>query len=276
MKKGDSRGCSHFPDAAEDDHEVDLRNISTFQSIVDASKPCSMRRSMMPVASSDPTPRGGEFRRDHHRRASPARGHARFLCQHPARVARDLAISGTLVLQSLVWLFVLPIRHITAKMVAFGHAPEDRTASWCLRRNDEIGVAETRARRMQRELPAPCNRRTGSRRSVSLFPRSITTCAISCRRPSSSPTARESLRPGGAPAGAEVACDARSRHRLLRTDSRLGRAQEPRAEAQPVDIAKLLDEVRDSLDLSDDPKIGWSPRGAGPHRDADPIMCCVS
>jgi signal transduction histidine kinase len=274
MKKGDSRRLLAFSEMPpKTDHEVDLRNISTYQSVVDAFETLFNAAQYDAVRVVGPAPRGGEFVEiiidERPLRAAMLGFSANILLVSLA----ISAISGTLVYMSLLWLFVRPMRRITSKMVAFGHAPEDPDRILVpSSRNDEIGVAERELAEMQRELAGTLQQKNRLA-SLGLAVSKINHDLRNLLSPAQLLSDR--LANLADPAVRRIA------PKLLATLDRAiayceqtlayGRAQEPPPKRRPVDIAKLLDEVRDSLDLSDDAKIGWVPSvERGLTADADP------
>lgn len=278
MKKGDSRrllASTDMPPQA--DHEVDLRDVSIYRSIVDAFDTLfySAQGNVMRVVG--PAPRGGEFVEI-------------VLDERPLRDAMlafsanilllSLAISaitGTLVYMSLLWLFVRPMRRMTAKMVAFGQSPEDPALILVpSSRTDEIGVAERELAEMQRELAGTLqhkNRLASLGLAVSKINHDLRNLLSPAQLLSdrlaklADPTVR-----GLAP-------------KLIATLDRAiayceqtlayGRAQEPPPQRRPVDVAQLLEEVRETLDLTQDAKIGWVPsveRGLTVDADPDQLL----
>jgi len=85
------------------------------------------------------------------------------------------AITAALVYLALHYMFVRPMRRVTANMTAFRADPENTDRVIVPSgRNDEIGTAESELAAMQPSLPRCCTRRAGSRRSASRSPRSTT------------------------------------------------------------------------------------------------------
>jgi signal transduction histidine kinase len=146
-------------------------------------------------------------------------------------------------------------------LVAFGHAPEDPDRILVpSSRNDEIGVAERELAEMQRELAGTLQQKNRLA-SLGLAVSKINHDLRNLLSPAQLLSDR--LANLADPAVRRIA------PKLLATLDRAiayceqtlayGRAQEPPPKRRPVDIARLLEEVRDSLDLSDDAKIGWVP-----------------
>jgi signal transduction histidine kinase len=171
------------------------------------------------------------------------------------------AITGMLVYASLSWLIVRPMRRLTAQMVAFGQAPEDparivKPSS----RSDEIGVAERELSVMQRELAGTLqqkNRLASLGLAVSKINHDLRNLLSSAQLLSdrlaglADPAVRRLAPKLMATLGRAIAyCEQTLAY---------GRAQEPPPERRKVDVAKLLDEVRDTLDLGPAAAIGWVP-----------------
>ena len=134
------------------DHDFDMRNVSATQAIVDAFRTLLGRdRDVMRVVGK--APRGGEFLEivlD----AGPLR--AAMLRFSRNILILSLIISGitaALVYLTLHYMFVRPMRRITANMTSFRQAPENpsRVIAPSARR-DEIGTAERELAATQSEL----------------------------------------------------------------------------------------------------------------------------
>jgi len=172
-----------------------------------------------------------------------------------------------------LFLFVRPMRRITAKMVAFGLAPEDPARILVpSSRNDEIGVAERELAGMQRELAGTLqqkNRLASLGLAVSKINHDLRNLLspaqlLSDRLANLADPAVRRLAPKLlATLGRAIAyCEQTLAY---------GRAQEPTPKRRAVDVARLLEEVRESLDLSSESKIGWVPSvERGLTVDADP------
>src|SRR5262249_50582062 len=134
------------------DHHIDMRHISTMDSIVDGFRTMFSRDNdgLLVVAAA---PLGGDFVEI-------------VVDEKPLREAMwkysgtllliSLAISamsGMLVYLSLLWLFVRPMRRLTDHMVAFGANPENPARIVVPSgRADEIGVAERELALMEHEF----------------------------------------------------------------------------------------------------------------------------
>ncbi|MCC6947422.1 MAG: HAMP domain-containing histidine kinase [Bradyrhizobiaceae bacterium] len=278
MKMGDSRrllAASEMP--PEIDHEIDVRDVSTYRAVVDAFETMlgPVRYDMLRVVG--PAPRGGEFLEiiidEEPLRKAMLRYSGNILLVSLA----ISVISGIFVYLSLVWLFVRPMRRLTARMVGFGRNPED--ASQILQpssRADEIGVAERELAEMQRELMAALNQKSRLA-SLGLAVSKINHDLRNLLAPAQLLSDR--LANLGDPAVRSLT------PKLMATLDRAiayceqtlayGRAQEPPPERRNVDVAQLLEEVRESLGLVGNAGIGWVPsveRGLTVDADPDQLL----
>lgn len=278
MKKGDSRRLLAFSEMPpQTDHEVDLRNISSYQAIVDAFETLFNTAMYDAVRVVGPAPRGGEFVEiiiDEKPLRAAMLGFSANILVISLAIS---AISGTLVYMSLLWLFVRPMRRITAKMVAFGHAPEDPARILVpSSRNDEIGVAERELAAMQRDLAGTLQQKNRLA-SLGLAVSKINHDLRNLLSPAQLLSDR--LAHLADPAVRRLA------PKLIATLDRAiayceqtlayGRAQEPPPSRRSVDVARLLEEVCESLDLSSESKIGWVPcveRGLTVDADPDQLL----
>src|SRR3984885_9589102 len=153
MKMGTQRrmlAVGEAPPAIADD--FDMRNVYAFDSIVDAFKTMlNAKKNVMRVVG--PAPMGGDYIEI-------------ILDEQPLRNAMlrysvDLllisllisGITGVLVYLALHYLFVRPMRRVTANMTAFRADPEDPDRVIAPSgRVDEIGIAERELAAMQAEL----------------------------------------------------------------------------------------------------------------------------
>jgi signal transduction histidine kinase len=278
MKKGDSRRLLAFSEMPPQiDHEVDIRDVSMFRSIMDAFEILFGGSHYDTLRVVGPAPSGGDFVEiiidEQPLREAMLRFSANILIISLA----ISAITGIFVYATLLWLFVRPMRRLTANMVAFGRAPED--ASRIVqpsRRGDEIGVAERELAEMQRELAGTLQQKNRLA-SLGLAVSKINHDLRNLLSPAQLLSDR--LAHLTDPAVSKLAS------KLMVTLDRaiayaeqtlaFGKAQEPPPQRRDVDVAALLDDLRDSLDLSDESKIGWVPaveRGLSVDADPDQLL----
>jgi signal transduction histidine kinase len=278
MKKGDSRRLLAFSEMPpKTDHEVDLRDISAYQSIVDAFETMFNTAQYDAVRVVGPAPRGGEFVEIIIEERPLRNAMLRFSANILLVSLAISAIAGMLVYASLVWLFVRPMRRLTARMVAFGQAPEDpaRIVAPSDRR-DEIGVAEHELAEMQRELAGTLNQKNRLA-SLGLAVSKINHDLRNLLSPAqllsdrlanlSDPTVRRLAPKLMATLDRAIA--------YCEQTLAFGRAQEPAPQRKAVDVARLLDEVRESLDFGREASIGWVPsveRGLAIDADPDQLL----
>ena len=160
-------------------------------------------------------------------------------------------ITATLVYLALHYLFVRPMRRITANMMAFRADPENAAASSCRRRAPTRSASPSASSPpCSATSPRCCSRRTGSPRSGSRCRRSITICATCSPRRSCSPTGCRSC---------PIPTVQRFAPKLMRALERAiafcqstlsyGRAQEPPPDRRPILLEPLVEEVHETLGL---------------------------
>ncbi|MFZ3360220.1 MAG: HAMP domain-containing sensor histidine kinase [Xanthobacteraceae bacterium] len=161
MKMGNSRrmlAVDDMPPAVVATY--DMRTVSVFDAIVDAfTTMLSTKNDVMRVVG--PAPMGGEYI-DLVMDELPLR---KAMVRYSTDILfLSLVISGitaTLVYLALHYMFVRPMRRVTANMIAFSADPEntDRVIAPSARR-DEIGTAERELATMQTELASMLHQKT--------------------------------------------------------------------------------------------------------------------
>src|SRR5476651_666750 len=126
----------------EVDHQVDMRDVSMMNTIVDGIRTMFSRDNDLLLVVG-PAPMGGEFVEiiiDERPLREAMWKYSKTILFVSLAIS---AISATLVYLSLLWLFVRPMRRLTQHMVAFGADPENPARIVVPSgRADEIGVAE--------------------------------------------------------------------------------------------------------------------------------------
>ncbi len=274
MKKGDSRRLLAFSDLPPQiDNEVDIRDVSKIEAVIDAFETIFSNPTYDVMRVVGPAPSGGEFVEIVMDEEPLRRAMIKFSLNILVVSLAIAVVTGIFVYGTLVWLFVRPLRRLTAHMVAFGQAPEDVTRIVePSGRRDEIGIAERELAAMQRELAGTLqhkNRLASLGLAVSKINHDLRNLLAPAQLLSDrlahldDPTVRR-LAP-----------------KLIATLDRAiayaeqtlayGRAQEPPPQRRRVDVAALLEELRETLDLQDDSPIGWVPAvERGLEVDADP------
>jgi signal transduction histidine kinase len=153
IKMGQQRrllAVSDMPPAV--DHEIDMRNVSWYRATVDAFDTLlSTDNQVMRVVG--PAPMGGEFIEIVVDEVPLRKAMLRFSVNILLLSLLISGITAMLVFLALHYMFVRPLRRMTANMVAFHGQPEN-PASVIVpsRRRDEIGTAERELAAMQGDL----------------------------------------------------------------------------------------------------------------------------
>jgi signal transduction histidine kinase len=133
-------------------HDFDMRNMSSYDAIVDAFGTLLCRQSdLMRVVG--PAPMGGDFVEIVMDEAPLRQAMLRFSANILLLSIIISAITAALVYFSLHYLFVRPMRRIGAAMIAFRADPEGgNRITWTSTRRDEIGLAERGLAATQAEI----------------------------------------------------------------------------------------------------------------------------
>lgn len=171
------------------------------------------------------------------------------------------AISAALVYISLLWLFVRPLRRLTASMVAFAADPEnpERIVTPSAR-VDEIGVAERELATMQQDLSQTLhqkNRLASLGLAVSKINHDLRNLLASVQLLSDRLTGLAD--PGVRTIAPRLMAALDRAIAYCEQTLAFGKAQEPTPNRRLVDVALLIDEVRERLGLGPDSRIGWVP-----------------
>ncbi|MEA2988877.1 MAG: hypothetical protein QOG83_1588 [Alphaproteobacteria bacterium] len=153
MKSGQQRRMLAAGDVpTKVDHEVDVRSVPWYRAIIDAFDTLLFTDNDV-IRAVGPAPAGGEFVEIIVDEA-PLR---KAMVEYSINILLvSLLISGitaTLVFLALHYMFVRPLRRITANLVAFHQAPENPSNIIVPSgRQDEVGTAERELAAMQRDL----------------------------------------------------------------------------------------------------------------------------
>lgn len=187
------------------------------------------------------------------------------------------AISAALVYISLLWLFVRPLRRLTAGMVAFGADPENPARIVApSARADEIGVAERELAIMQHDLSQTLhqkNRLASLGLAVSKINHDLRNLLSSVQLLSDRLTGIAD--PGVRAVAPRLMAALDRAIAYCEQTLAFGKAQEPLPDRRMVDVAGLLDEMRERLDLGPDSRIGWIPsieQGLEVDADAEQLL----
>ncbi len=256
----------------EVDHQVDMRDVSMMNTIVDGVRTMFSRDNdvLLVVGSA---PMGGEFVEiiiDERPLREAMWKYSKTILIISLAIS---AISATLVYLSLLWLFVRPMRRLTGHMVAFGADPENPARIIVPSgRADEIGVAERELAVMEREFAQTLQQKSRLAAlglAVSKINHDLRNLLASAQLLSdrlakiADPSVR-SLAPK-----LMAALDRAIAY--CQQTLAYGKAQEPPPVRRTVDVARLLDDVRETLGLEAASSIGWVPSiEGGLMVDADP------
>ncbi|OYW61418.1 MAG: histidine kinase [Rhizobiales bacterium 17-65-6] len=259
VKREDTRrllAMSDMPPAA--DQVVDMRDTPFWRAVIDAFETlaASHDRVLRVIAEA---PRNGDFLEI-------------VLNERPLRQAMlkfaatafgiSLLISigaGLLVYASLSALFVRPLRRLTERMAAFREAPEDASRIIVPSgRTDEVGVAEEALAELQRGLSQTLAQKTHLAAlglAVSKINHDLRNLLASVQLISDRLTMVRDPAVQRVVPKLMAALD-RAITYCEQTLS-YGRAQEPLPERRPVDVAALVEEVRDTVGVSPEGTIRW-------------------
>ena len=259
MKMGQQRRLLALSDTLPPvQHDIDMRRITWFDAVLDAFDTLlSAENDIMRVVG--PAPMGGEFVEIVIEEAPLREAMLRFSVNV---LLLSLFIStGTaaLVYLSLHYLFVRPMRRITAEMIAFRREPENPTRILIASgRRDEIGIAESELAAMQTDIASMLHQKSRLAAlglAVSKINHDLRNLLASAQLFSDRLT------------GSTDPTVQRFAPKLMRALERAidfcqstlsyGRAQEPPPERRMVALQPLVDEVRETLGLGPESSIQW-------------------
>jgi signal transduction histidine kinase len=256
--------------------EFDMRNLSAYEAIVDAFGTLLSRdNDLMRVVG--PAPMGGDFVEIVMDEAPLRKAMLRFSVNILLLSLIISAITAALVYLSLHYLFVRPMRRITASMTAFRADPESgsnvmRASS----RHDEIGVAERGLAAMQADIASMLHQKShlaalglavskinhdlrNLLASAQLFSDRLSTIA--------DPTVQRFAPKLMAALERAIA--------FCQSTLSYGQAKEPPPHRRSVVLEPLVDDVRDNLGLGSDSRIrfiGAVERGLAVDADPDQLF----
>lgn len=259
MKMDQQRRLLAASDMPEVVHrELDMRDVSWSDAIVGAFHAMTdPRGSILRVIG--PAPRGGEFVEIVIDNAPLQKAMLRFSWNILILSLIISAITAALVYLALHYLFVRPMRRITANMVWFRADPEDFSrVMMASKREDEIGTTERELADMQRDLASMLhqkNRLAALGLAVSKINHDLRNLLASAQLVSDQLLTLPDPRVQ------------RFAPKLMRALERAiafcqstlsyGRAQEPPPDRKLIGLEMLVEEVRETLGLADDGRIAW-------------------
>jgi signal transduction histidine kinase len=257
-------------------HEFDMRNMSAYDAILDAFGTLLSRDDdLMRVVG--PAPMGGDFVEIVMPEAPLRQAMLRFSVNILLLSIIISAITAALVYFALHYLFVRPMRRITASMTAFREDPEsgDRVMRASSRR-DEIGVAERGLAAMQADIASMLHQKSHLASlglAVSKINHDLRNLLSSAQLFSdrlssiSDPTVQRFAPKLMAALERAIA--------FCQSTLSYGQAQEPPPDRRTVALEALVDDVRDNLGLGPDSRIRWVgavERGLAVDADADQLF----
>ncbi len=259
MKTGQQRRLLAVSDMPQEIHrDFDMRDVSWVGAIVDAFHAMTDPRDYI-LRVIGPAPRGGEFVEIVIDNAPLQRAMLRFSWNILLLSLIISAITAALVYLALHYLFVRPMRRITANMVWFRADPEDFSrVMLASKREDEIGTTERELATMQRDLASMLhqkNRLAALGLAVSKINHDLRNLLASAQLVSDQLSTLPDPRVQ------------RFAPKLVRALERAiafcqstlsyGRAQEPPPDRRMVGLESLVEEVRETLGLMEDSGIAW-------------------
>ena len=259
MKTGQQRRLLAVSDMPQEIHrDFDMRDVSWVGAIEDAFHAMTDPRDYI-LRVIGPAPRGGEFVEIVIDNAPLQRAMLRFSWNILLLSLIISAITAALVYLALHYLFVRPMRRITANMVWFRADPEDFSrVMLASKREDEIGTTERELATMQRDLASMLhqkNRLAALGLAVSKINHDLRNLLASAQLVSDQLSTLPDPRVQ------------RFAPKLVRALERAiafcqstlsyGRAQEPPPDRRMVGLESLVEEVRETLGLMEDSGIAW-------------------
>jgi signal transduction histidine kinase len=259
MKMGTQRRLLAVGDAPPPiTHDFDMRNVYTFDAIVDAfMMMLDTRKDVMRVVG--PAPMGGDYIEIIMDEPPLRRAMLRYSVDLLLISLLISGITAAMVYLTLHYLFVRPMRRVTANMMAFRDDPEnaDRiiVASG---RGDEIGIAERELASMQAELASMLhqkNRLAALGLAVSKINHDLRNLLGSAQLISDRLL---SLPDPNVQRFAPKLVRALERAiAFCQSTLSYGRVQEPPPERKPILLEPLVEEVHETLGLGPDAPIRW-------------------
>jgi signal transduction histidine kinase len=259
MKTGTQRrllAVSEMPPQVE--HDIDMRDVSAFRAIVDAFGTLLSRdNDVMRVVG--PAPMGGDFLEIVLDEAPLRNAMWRFSVNILLLSLFISATTAALVYLALHYMFVRPLRRITANMMAFRADPENPVRVIAAsRRQDEVGLAERELASMQQDLASMLQQKSRLAAlglAVSKINHDLRNLLASAQLFSEGlshlPDPRVQRFAPKLMRALERAID------FCQSTLSYGRVQEPPPDRKPVELEPLVEEVRETLGMQTIAQIGW-------------------
>jgi len=236
----------------------DMRNVYAFDAIIDAfTTMLNNKKDVMRVVG--PAPMGGEYIELVMDEQPLRKAMLRYSVDILLLSLVISAITATLVYFALHYMFVRPMRRITANMIAFRADPEDNERAIVpSTRLDEIGIAERELATMQSELASMLHQKSrlaGLGLAVSKINHDLRNLLASAQL--FSDRLAKIPDPGVQRFAPKLMHALERAIAFCQSTLSYGRLQEPPPERRPIPLEPLVDEVHETLGLGADAPIRW-------------------
>ena len=260
MKMGHERrllSFSEMPTTLRQD--IDMRDMSTWRAIMDAFDSLFFSRDEDVMRVVGPAPKGGEFIELVIEEGPLRRAMLRFSRNVLLLSLIISAISAALVYLALHYMFVRPMRRLTANMVAFRKDPENPARIVVAsRRRDELGIAERELAAMQQDLASMLHQKSRLAAlglAVSKINHDLRNLLASAQLFSDR---LASLKDPGVQRFAPKLMHALERAiAFCQSTLSYGRVQELPPDRKPTALEPMIEEVRETLGIGPDFPVGW-------------------
>ena len=236
----------------------DMRNVYAVDAIIDAfSTMLNNKKDVMRVVG--PAPKGGEYIELVMDELPLRKAMLRYSADILFLSLVISAITAALVYLALHYMFVRPMRRITANMIAFRADPEDNERAIVpSTRLDEIGVAERELATMQSELASMLHQKSrlaGLGLAVSKINHDLRNLLASAQL--FSDRLAKIPDPGVQRFAPKLMHALERAIAFCQSTLSYGRLQEPPPDRRPIPLEPLVDEVHETLGLGADAPIRW-------------------
>jgi signal transduction histidine kinase len=236
----------------------DMRNVYAIDAIIDAfATMLNNKKDVMRVVG--PAPMGGEYIELVMDELPLRKAMLRYSADILFLSLVISAITAALVYLALHYMFVRPMRRITANMIAFRADPEDNERAIVpSTRLDEIGVAERELATMQSELASMLHQKSrlaGLGLAVSKINHDLRNLLASAQL--FSDRLAKIPDPGVQRFAPKLMRALERAIAFCQSTLSYGRLQEPPPDRRPISLEPLVDEVHETLGLGADAPIRW-------------------
>ena len=236
----------------------DMRNVYAIDAIIDAfATMLNNKKDVMRVVG--PAPMGGEYIELVMDEQPLRKAMLRYSADILFLSLAISAITAALVYLALHYMFVRPMRRITANMIAFRADPEDNERAIVpSTRSDEIGMAERELATMQSELASMLHQKSrlaGLGLAVSKINHDLRNLLASAQL--FSDRLAKIPDPGVQRFAPKLMHALERAIAFCQSTLSYGRLQEPPPDRRPIPLEPLVDEVHETLGLGTDASIRW-------------------